>query len=252
MMLRPSGDDRARDLPVAKLLPNLLTLIAVCAGMTGIRFAVQGDFEWAMRMVLAAAVLDGLDGRLARLMRSQSLIGAELDSLSDFLNFGVAPALILFFWSLNTLEGLGWIAALCFALCCVMRLARFNARSKDGTAGSDDFFTGIPSPAGAVLALMPMVLAFNIGEAPLFPAWAEAGYLVIVGLAMISQIPTYSFKNVRVARINAPFVMLAVVLIGAALLIYPWATLAALASLYVASIIVAQTGRLRGGGKGRG
>ncbi|WP_375688815.1 CDP-alcohol phosphatidyltransferase family protein [Pseudooceanicola sp. LIPI14-2-Ac024] len=243
-MARRPREEGSRDLPLAKLLPNLVTLIAVCAGMTGIRFAFQGEYEWAVRMILVAGVLDGLDGRLARLMRSQTLIGAELDSLSDFLNFGVAPALILYFWSLYEIGGVGWMACLAFALCCVLRLARFNARSKEGTGGAGDYFTGIPSPAGAILALMPMVLSFNFGNEVLFPATMSAIYVVLVGLLMISQMPTYSFKNIRVSRNNAPFVMLGVVLLGSAVLIYPWATMVALAAAYVVSIAIAQVQRL--------
>lgn len=243
--MRRPREDGGRDLLLVRLLPNLVTLLAVCAGMTGIRFAFQGEFEWAVRMVLIAAVLDGLDGRLARLMRSQSPIGAELDSLSDFLNFGVAPALILYFWSLHEIGGIGWITCLCFALCCVLRLARFNAEAKSGLGGSGAYFTGIPSPAGAVLALMPMVLSFIATVPDIFPPTLTALYVVLVGLAMISRMPTFSFKNVRVSRINAPFVLLGVVLLGAALLIYPWETLAVLSALYAVTIVLAQTKRFR-------
>lgn len=242
---RPRPTERGRDLPLARLLPNLVTLVAVCAGMTGIRFAFQGEYEWAVRMVLVAGVLDGLDGRLARMMRSQSLIGAELDSLSDFLNFGVAPALILYFWSLHEIGGIGWITCLCFALCCVLRLARFNAEAKSGIGGTGAYFTGIPSPAGAVLALMPMVLSFIAAVPDIFPATLTAAYVVIVGLAMISRMPTFSFKNIRVSRNNAPFVLLGVVLLGAALLIYPWATLAVLTGIYAVTIVLAQLRRFR-------
>jgi len=238
-------EEGGRDLLLVRLLPNLVTLLAVCAGMTGIRFAFQGDFEWSVRMVLIAAVLDGLDGRLARLMRSQSPIGAELDSLSDFLNFGVAPALILYFWSLYEIGGIGWITCLCFALCCVLRLARFNAEAKSGLGGSGAYFTGIPSPAGAVLALMPMVLSFVAAMPDIFPPTLTAIYVVLVGLAMISRMPTFSFKNVRVSRLNAPFALLGVVLLGAALLIYPWETLAVLSGLYAVTIVLAQTKRFR-------
>jgi len=242
---RPRPTERGRDLPLARLLPNLVTLVAVCAGMTGIRFAFQGEYEWAVRMVLVAGVLDGLDGRLARMMRSQSLIGAELDSLSDFLNFGVAPALILYFWSLHEIGGIGWITCLCFALCCVLRLARFNAEAKSGIGGTGAYFTGIPSPAGAVLALMPMVLSFIASVPDIFPPTLTAIYVVIVGLAMISRMPTFSFKNIRVSRNNAPFVLLGVVLLGAALLIYPWATLAVLTGIYAVTIVLAQLRRFR-------
>jgi CDP-diacylglycerol--serine O-phosphatidyltransferase len=245
VIVRGPREDGGRDLLLVRLLPNLVTLLAVCAGMTGIRFAFTGEFEWAVRMVLIAGVLDGLDGRLARLMRSQSPVGAELDSLSDFLNFGVAPALILYFWSLHEIGGIGWITCLCFALCCVLRLARFNAEAKSGLGGSGAYFTGIPSPAGAVLALMPMVLSFIAAMPDIFPPTLTALYVVLVGLAMISRMPTFSFKNIRVSRLNAPFVLLGVVLLGAALLIYPWATLAVLSGVYAVTIALAQMKRFR-------
>lgn len=227
-----------RDLPVVKLVPNLVTLAAVCAGMTAVRFGFEGRFEGAVGLILLAGILDGMDGRLARLLRSQSLVGAELDSLADFLNFGVTPALVLYAWSLSDLGGLGWIAVLCFALCCLLRLARFNVGTKAGSDGGT-FFVGVPSPAGAVLALLPMVVSFLVGDTPLLPAWLSAGWVVLVGLLMISKLPTHSFKNLTVSRENARFFLLGAVLLTAGLLTYPWATLILLCLVYIGGIVYA-------------
>lgn len=229
-----------RELPLIKLIPNLLTMIAVCAGMSAIRFGFQGEYEWAVRLILLAALLDGLDGRLARLLRARSMLGAELDSLADFLNFGVAPGLILYAWSLNEIGGLGWIAALCFALCCLLRLARFNVETKtsEGKAPSEHFI-GVPSPAGGVLVLMPLVLSLLLSAPPLIPATAVAAYTVFVGFLMISRIPTQSFKNITISRGNVRYVLLGVVLLAAALLMYTWVTLILLAVVYVLALIPA-------------
>lgn len=233
----PEGEDR-RSLPLVSLLPNLLTLAAVCAGMTAIRFAFQGDYGWAVRLILVAVVLDGLDGRLARLLRANSLLGAELDSLADFLNFGVAPGLILYAWSLGEIGGLGWLACLGFALCCLLRLARFNVDAKF-SAGEDagDHFIGVPSPAGAVLVLMPLVVSLYLEVPPILPAGAVAVYTALVGFLMISRLPTRSFKRVRISRPQVPYVMLGAVLVVTALLIYTWATLIVLAAIYAASLV---------------
>ncbi|MFT5867142.1 MAG: CDP-diacylglycerol--serine O-phosphatidyltransferase, partial [Gammaproteobacteria bacterium] len=146
------------DIRLYHLLPNLLTIAAICAGLTAIRFGYEGDFEMAVRLVLAACVLDGLDGRLARLMKRETAVGAELDSLADFVNFGVAPVLILHSWALQDLRSAGWIAVLIYSVCCVLRLARFNVNNRLESDGSAcDFFVGVPSPAGALLVLLPMV-----------------------------------------------------------------------------------------------
>lgn len=248
--MKPSELKKSRKLPIVKLLPNLITLAAVCAGMTAVRFGFQGEFERAVRLVLLAGVLDGLDGRLARLMRSQSLIGAELDSLADFLNFGVVPGLLLYAWSLHEIGGLGWIAVLCFALCCLMRLARFNVEDKSGKSTGSDFFTGVPSPAGAILALLPMILSFLFADPDLLPPRLIAGYTVLVGFLMISRVPTYSFKNIAVARDNAYFVLLGGMLLAAALFIYPWSTLVILTVVYAGGIVSALMSKLKRGRNG--
>lgn len=229
---------KKREVPVFQLLPNLLTIMAICAGLTAIRFAYEGNFERAVHLILAAGILDGLDGRLARAMKAESPIGAELDSLADFLNFGVAPVLVLHSWTLQDFPGAGWIAVLTYAICCVLRLARFNVSSRlktDDTAS--DFFVGIPAPAGAVLVLLPMVISFAGFGLSIASPVITAAYVCLIGLLMISRIPTYSFKNVVVARGNTKFVLLGAVLLIAALLTYLWASLALLSFVYIGCVI---------------
>src|SRR5215475_10527249 len=159
---------RFRAIPVRTLVPNVITLLALCAGLTAIRFAVEGRLEWALAAIVFAAMLDAIDGRVARLIKGQSRFGAELDSLADFVNFGVAPGLILYFWSLNGLGNLGWIAAMVFAICAGLRLARFNVQIDDPSkpAWAGNFFTGMPAPAGAITVLLPMYLGFLQVELP--------------------------------------------------------------------------------------
>lgn len=227
--------EKSRDLPLVKLLPNIVTLAAVCAGMTAIRFGFEGRYEGAVGLILLAGLLDGVDGRLARLLRCQTLVGAELDSLADFLNFGVAPGLVLYAWSLHDLGGVGWIAVLCLALCCLLRLARFNVGSKAGE-GSGTHFVGVPSPAGAILALLPIIVSFLVDAPTLLPAWANALWVVGMGLLMISRVPTQSYKNLRVSRDNARYWILGLVLLAAGLLTFPWATLTLLSLVYLAGI----------------
>ncbi|MFA3919274.1 CDP-alcohol phosphatidyltransferase family protein [Ruegeria hyattellae] len=204
--------------------------------MTAIRFGYQGDFETAVKLVLVAAVLDGLDGPLARLMRCQSAFGAELDSLADFVNFGVAPGLIIYVWALQDFSA-GWMAVLGYAICCVLRLARFNVTSKSDTEDAkSEFFEGVPSPAGAQLAMLPMYVSFLFSDMPLASPVFIAGYLLAIGLLMISRVPSFSFKNISVSRENAKFLMLGFVLLISALLIFLWATLALMSIIYFVSL----------------
>jgi len=226
-------------LPIVHLLPNLLTIAAICAGLSAIKFGFQGNFELAVYLILLACVLDGFDGRIARLLQAQSQIGAELDSLADFLNFGVAPALILYVWGLEDLSRIGWIAVLIYATCCVMRLARFNVSSKAGSDEETDnsYFVGVPSPAGAFLVMLPMFVSFLFPEMPRIPPIVVAIFTVIVGLLMISHIPTYSFKNLAIMRDQVKFFVLGVVLLAGALLTYLWATLVLLNLIYIAGIL---------------
>lgn len=230
--------NKATDVNVYQLLPNLLTIAAICAGLTAIRFGFEGKFETAVQLILVACVLDGLDGRLARLMKCASRVGAELDSLADFVNFGVAPALILHSWAFQDFRSAGWIAVLGYVICCVLRLARFNISNQTETDGpTDTFFVGVPSPAGAVLVMLPMVFSFAVSDLPVFPPTFVAAYIVFVGLLMISRIPTYSFKNISIDRENARFFILGVGLLVAALLTYLWATLALLTFAYVLGLL---------------
>ncbi|SMX33297.1 CDP-diacylglycerol--serine O-phosphatidyltransferase [Maliponia aquimaris] len=230
--------DRKRQINVFQLLPNLLTVSAICAGLSAIRFGFEGNFELAVQLILAACVLDGLDGRLARLMKTESQIGAELDSLADFLNFGVAPVLIMYHWALRDFSGAGWIAVLSYTICCVLRLARFNVDSRADTERlGTDYFVGVPSPAGAVLVMLPMVVSFVFSDLPLAPPAIIAAHICLIGLMMISRLPTYSFKKISIDRRNAGYVLLGVVLMAVALLTYLWATLAVVTFAYIGSLI---------------
>ena len=227
------------ELHLVQLLPNLMTISAMCAGLTGIRFAVSGQFQIAVALILLAAVLDGLDGRLARLLRSESEMGAELDSLVDFVNFGVAPGLVLYMWGLHALQSGGWIATLIYASCCLLRLARFNLGNRPNAEKPvASNFTGVPSPAGAMLAMLPMYVAFMLPEAPLPPPVLLAIYIALIGALMISRVPTPSFKSVTFYADQVRYVFVAFVALVAALLSYPWETMVAIDLGYAVVIIV--------------
>lgn len=220
-----------------QLLPNMLTITAICAGLSAIRFGVQGDYTLAVHLVMAAGVLDAMDGRIARLLGSDSKMGAELDSLADFLNFGVAPPLILYFWALEDVRGIAWLSVLIYAICCVMRLARFNVSSKSEERGpASAYFEGVPSPAGALLVMLPMYLSFAFHDAPVLPDLAVCAYMVFIGFLMISNIPTWSFKKTTISRRNVKFFLLGVAFILAALLTFAWITLVVLCLAYVAMV----------------
>jgi len=237
-MSQPPNQKQPSEIRLTHLLPNLITIAAICAGLTAIRFGYEGKYEMAVRLVLAACVLDGLDGRVARLLNHSTAVGAELDSLADFLNFGVAPVLILYSWAFQDFQSAGWIAVLFYATCCVLRLARFNVsdRLNEG-AEPADFFVGVPSPAGAVLVLMPMVVSFALTGMPLAPPAVVAVYICLVGLLMISRIPTYSFKNMSMNRANAKFFLLGAAVLAGALFTYLWATLTLLTLAYIACLV---------------
>ncbi len=232
---RPPRQKRLLSLP--QLLPNFLTVGAICAGLTAIRFAFQGNFDMAVFLIVLAAALDGMDGRLARLLKSESEIGAELDSLADFVNFGVAPGLIMYLWALHEAQGAGWIVVLIYAVCCVLRLARFNVgnRSEAGKAEAV-FFRGVPSPAGALLVMLPLYIhQLSPGFDPL-PSAVVSAWMIGVGLLMIARMPTPSLKSAKVYIENVKFVVVAFVGLIAALLTYPWATLIAMDVAYLAAL----------------
>ncbi len=232
---------RARsDLSLVQLLPNLMTVAALCAGLAAIKAAAAGRFVEAVLLILLAAVLDGLDGRLARFLKSESLIGAELDSLADFLNFGVATGFIVYFWAFPGGSNLGWGAVLAYVVCCVMRLARFNV----GNSLAEDLarqgkFQGVPSPAGAMLALMPLYFGFLWPQILPLPPLAVALHLVVVGFLMISRIPTPSLKRIRVPTDRVSFVIVAGVVVVYVIISYPWAMLSALSLSYAVVVLFA-------------
>jgi CDP-diacylglycerol--serine O-phosphatidyltransferase len=228
-----------KEVTLAQLLPNMLTIGAICAGVTAIRMGVQCDYVRAVQLLLIAGVLDGLDGRLARMLRSSSAMGAELDSLADFLNFGVAAPLVIYYWGLQDMRHVGWIAVLFFSVCCVMRLARFNVSTKEDTpkSGSSAYFTGLPAPAGALLAMLPMFVTFALPDMPHPPSWLVGLYMAGVGLLLISPVPVWSFKKTRISRENVKFFLLGFVCVAAALVLFTWAALILMGLIYVAVVI---------------
>jgi CDP-diacylglycerol--serine O-phosphatidyltransferase len=206
--------------------------------LSGVRFAITGEWEQAVAMIMVAGVLDGIDGRIARLLRGESRFGAELDSLSDAISFGVAPALILYLWSLQALPRLGWIAALVLAVFCALRLARFNAKidASEQPHKSAGFLTGIPAPAGAGCAMLPMFLWFWTGEPIFRSALLVAPWAILVATLMVSSLATFSWGSFRLRR-NVRFEALAgVVLLGAAIVSAPWHTLSVVTSLYLLTL----------------
>ncbi|MBY0351299.1 CDP-diacylglycerol--serine O-phosphatidyltransferase [Tabrizicola sp.] len=231
--------DAPRKLLLVKLLPNLVSILALCAGLTAIRFGIAGNFTLAVLLIGVAAALDGLDGRLARMLKSESAIGAELDSLCDFVNFGVTPALILYLWGLRPETSLGWIAVLVYVVCCMLRLARFNVGSKVavGEAAEKSSFIGVPSPAGAMLVLSPLYLSFATGGAVQLPPVLVAAWMVGIGALMISRVRTPSFKRITIATDHARHVLVAAVVVVAALLTYPWVTLLTLCLGYLGGVL---------------
>jgi CDP-diacylglycerol--serine O-phosphatidyltransferase len=229
---------RFRTIPIRMLVPNMITLLAICAGLTAIRLSTEGRMELAVAAIVFAAVLDGVDGRVARMIKGQSKFGAELDSLADFVNFGVAPGLILYFWQLHDLSNAGWIAAMVFAIAGSLRLARFNATmdDPDKPAFAANFFTGMPAPLGALTVMLPIYLGF-LGT-PMPPAILTTLYTLLVGFLMVSRLPVFSGKavNMRVPRELVLPVFVGVVLFIALLIGYPWHILSALSIMYLLSL----------------
>jgi CDP-diacylglycerol--serine O-phosphatidyltransferase len=229
---------RFRPIPIRMLVPNFITLLAICAGLTAIRLSTEGRMELAVAAIVFAAVLDGLDGRVARMIKGQSKFGAELDSLADFVNFGVAPGLILYFWQLHDLNNGGWIASMVFAISGGLRLARFNATMDDPNkpAFAANFFTGVPAPAGAITVLLPIYLAFLGVPKP--PDVLTALYTLVIAFLMVSRLPVFSGKTIRL-RVPPEMVLpvfVSVVFFIALLIGYPWYMLSACSVLYLLSL----------------
>jgi len=231
---------RFKLISVRTLVPNLITLLALCAGLTAIRLAIEERLEWAVAAIVFAALLDGIDGRVARMLKGTSRFGAELDSLADFVNFGVAPALMLYFWGLRELGDLGWIAGLVFAISTGLRLARFNVMVDDPNkpAWAAKFFTGVPAPAGAIIVLLPIYLSF-LGV-PRLPGTAHFTlvYTFAIAVLMVSRLPVFSGKRVgkRVAPEMVLPVLVMVVLFFAVLIAFPWKVLTIGTLCYLASL----------------
>lgn len=227
-----------RGIPLRTVAPNAVTALALCSGLTAVRFAIAGDWQMALAAIVIAGVLDGLDGRIARLLRGESRFGAELDSLSDVIAFGVAPALVLFLWSLVDVPRYGWIFALAYTVCAALRLARFNAAidATDQPHKSAGFLTGVPAPAAAGLALLPVYLWLVTDEELFRSAFTVAPWLAFIAFLMISNIATYSWSSMRL-RPNIRFEALAgVAIMFGALLSAPWATLTVVCVAYLALI----------------
>src|SRR5262245_24876529 len=229
---------RFRPIPVRMLVPNIITLLALCAGLTAIRLTIEGRIELALGAIVFAAVLDGIDGRVARMIKGQSRFGAELDSLADFVNFGVAPGLILYFWKLNELANVGWIAAMVFAISGGLRLARFNVAIDDPNkpAYAENFFTGVPAPAGALCVLLPIYL--GLLGAPEISSKVIVFYVLVIAFLMVSRLPVFSGKKigVRVPREMVLPVIVLVIFVIALLIGYPWHVLSAGTILFLCSL----------------
>jgi len=219
------------------ILPNMLTLIGVCIGLSSIKFALDGKFEISIIAIIFAALIDGLDGRIARLIKGTSRVGKELDSLTDVISFGVAPAFIMYFWILDTLGKFGWLLCLIYVVCVTLRLARFNVNSNEESSWKDNFFEGVPSPAGGILVLIPLI--FNLSDLNFF----TVNYIVIVPIffivtsfLLISKFPTYSFKKIVIPRRMTIFLLFGVVLFFGLLLIYNFKVVALSGIIYLCLI----------------
>ena len=235
-MLKPKNNFKVvTDKKTARvILPNMLTLIGVCIGLTSIRFALDGRFEFAIVAIILAAIIDGLDGRIARLIKGTSKVGKELDSLTDMISFGVAPAFIMYFWKLNTLGRFGWLVCLIYVICVALRLARFNVNSGQEPSWRDNFFEGVPSPAGGILVLTPLIFSMTNFEfitinydivVPIF--------FIVTSLLLISKFPSYSFKKIVIQRKTTIFLLFGIVLFFGILLIYPFNVIAISAIVYL-------------------
>ena len=221
------------------ILPNMLTLIGVCIGLTSIRFALDEQFEFAIIAIMLAAVIDGLDGRIARLIKGTSKVGKELDSLTDMISFGVAPAFIMYFWILNTLGRLGWLLCLVYVICVALRLARFNINSNQNSSWKDNFFEGVPSPAGGILVLAPLIISMsNFDYIQLNYNIVVPIFFVTTSLLLISKFPSYSFKKIVIQRKTTIFLLFGIVLFFGLLLIYPFNVISVSIIIYLAVLPV--------------
>jgi CDP-diacylglycerol--serine O-phosphatidyltransferase len=216
------------------LLPNMLTLIGVCIGLTSIRFALSGEFHLAIIAIIFAALIDGLDGRIARLIKGTSKVGKELDSLTDMISFGVAPAFIMYFWKLNTLGRFGWLICLIYVICVALRLARFNVNSNQEPSWRDNFFEGVPSPAGGILVLTPLIISLtNFNFIQLNYDIVVPAFFITTSLLLISKFPSYSFKKIVIQRKTTIFLLFGIILFFGLLLIYTFEVISISSIIYL-------------------
>jgi len=227
-----------KDLPLTRLLPNMLTLLSLCSGLTAMRYALHDQWERAVLALVLAGIFDTMDGRIARMLNIASKFGAELDSLSDAISFGVAPGFIMYQWALKEDTHLGWIAVLVFAVCAALRLARFNTMLEDHSAPlwAKRYFTGVPAPGGAGLAILPLIFVLEFGSNAQLPPPLIAVWLILVGGLMVSRLPTLSLKGLRVKPVWVAPILTAAVLLMAAIITNTWLTLAAAGLAYMASL----------------
>ena len=219
------------------LLPNILTLGGVCLGISSIKFSIDGNYILAVIFILFAAILDALDGRIARLIKGTSAFGKELDSLTDFVSFGIAPVFILYFWELNKYGNLGWAITLIYSVCCVVRLARFNLTKIDSDESwKNNYFEGIPSPAGGLLILMPLIFQLTELDVNLNTNKFTPYFTILIAVLLVSKLPTFSFKKISVSPKSTVFILLAIGTIFIALLYYTFEALLILGILYLISI----------------
>jgi len=225
-------------LPLTKVLPSMITLSSIVAGMTAILFASRGDFDKAVIAIVLAAVFDGFDGRVARMFNASSQFGVELDSLADSISFGVSPAFVMFFYTLHDIKSFGWIISLLFAISCVLRLARFNVMTGDEEVPEywHYFFTGVPAPAGALLALLPIMLFVSTGEKVFTCPYICMGWMIFVAFLMISRIPTLSLKKVKVAKSSLPIFLLCFILFLGMIYFHFWITASFVWSFYILTV----------------
>lgn len=225
--------------PLRRLFPNIVTIIAICFGLTSIRYALKEQWEIAVAFIIIAGFLDVLDGRLARFLKATSNFGAQLDSLADFVNFGVAPAIIIYLWELNKipLKGLGWSLVLFYAICSAIRLARFNSdlAEEDRPAWREGFFTGVPAPMGAYLALLPMIVSFESDFIKVWHPLVIGLYLGVIGILMASRLPTFATKKIAIPKQYISIFLVCFGVIVGVIIIQPWSSLSLLGVIYIFS-----------------
>ncbi len=229
---------RLRDQPISRLFPNMITLAGMCCGLSSIRFSINERWEMAVAFIIVAAFIDGMDGRVARLLGATSAFGAQLDSLSDFVCFGVAPALVMYIWLLHDIRGIGWAVTLFFVICAALRLARFNTAltSPPKYSWSRKFFVGVPSPAGGVLCLLPIILFLQTDNSLAIPPALAACHVVIIGSLMASRIPTFAGKDLRILHEHILPFMIGASFLLVLLIIEPWLMISFLSLAYIISI----------------